>query len=274
MSESYSHLQPAFWVGCFVFAVFGAACSGDRACSIDGDCFQGESCESGFCEVPSNSTPNNVATNQTPNNATNSSTNGQTTVNNAVNNTTGPTNNATTPVNNTAPACLVDLFANQCDEDEWEENDGYDPGSSAWDKTPWVSNSWCDGDALSEPKRTLSGTLCAGDRGDAFRLVVANNGPMCIMGDFVTFRILVEIKTPCDSALIRVEPYTFGRDPIRNDLCADDEKVRCTVTNGGLTHLIEWVWDWEQIFDPRVQIMSEAQNLQIDYDLTFEIVPQ
>lgn len=272
MSFAHRYIQqPALWVGCFACAVLALlGCNNDRACAASEDCFRGEICISGTCEVDggttsntsgsNNSTRNNSSTTNTPNNSTNA----------------GTTNGTNSNPNNTtsSSACLVDLIGNSCDEDEYEENDGYDPGTANWDTTPWESNSWCVGTEIPEPSRKLSGTLCAGDRGDAYRFVVANNGPVCITSDFTTFRMLVEIKTACDPSLIRVEPYTFGRDPIRNDLCADDDNVRCTVTNNGLTHEIEWVWPAQQIYDPRVQIMSEAQNLQVDYDITFEVMPQ
>lgn len=282
--------QPVPWTGFLLCIALLAAvgCSSDRTCTADSDCFQGEGCFGGFCEVASDNEPINVInntpttnneTNNEASNLANNSNNVSNGTNNATNsnNTNSSTNNATNNATNNQtnnPTCLVDPFGNMCTDDEWEENDGYDPATSNWDETPWASNSWCAGDMLAESSRSLSGTLCAGDRGDAFRFVVANNGPMCLTGDRVTFRMLVEIETPCAPDLFRVEPYTFGRDPIRNDLCADDPDVRCTVSNGGQNHLIEWIWDGQQIFDPRIQIMAEDPTLQFDYNITFEINDQ
>lgn len=165
--------------------------------------------------------------------------------------------------------CVVDLFDYACDEDDWEPNDGYSPNTNNWDYLPWEANSWCvSSGTLVNVSRSLEGTLCAGDPGDAFRFLVTSP---CDFDNQVKFTITVTLHTECDGSNFRVEPYTFGLDPIRNDLCANDDNVRCTVSADGRVHTIDWIFEEASMYDPRVQIMSEGNNIHLDYTVEFTI---
>jgi hypothetical protein len=242
------------------FALCGGCSTSSTRCSDDSDCFQGEVCVDETCEPKTPS--ENVDTNSSPNGETNNSSN-----NSSPNTVTG---------NNFAgAACVVDLVGNQCVEDDYEPNPGYEPGRGGYqDTTVWESGSWCSDSDLSMPTRSFSGILCPGDQVDAFRFVVSNSGPACIESEFTTFRITVELQTDCPEELLEVQPYTFGADPVRNDLCSDDEDVVCSSEDDGMTRIVEWVWPRGQSYDPRVQIVALRDDVQIDYDVTVEVLPQ
>lgn len=280
---------PTRWVGLFFGLGSLAACDGSSTtCRANTDCFAHEICRDGTCVPEENAATNNgIANNGAGNNGTAGGTanNGGSTANNngTVNN--GGTNNATSnngaDAGNTAAsdmglevACLIDPFGNQCTADEWEPNAGYNPGTgSDQHSLPWESDSWCDaGGNLVMPTRTLDATFCAADGADAYRFVVANAGPVCITGQTVTFVMRVELLTDCYTDLIVIEPYTIGLDPVRNDLCADDPNVRCGWQDGTFT--VEWLWEVDQYMDPRLQISTTRDDVQFDYRVTVEIIPQ
>lgn len=257
--------RPTRRVGLFsvlTLVALASGCSGDGvSCSVDADCFQGETCEQGLCETgsSSNADPNSSSGGTNASGATNAN---------------GATNSSTAD-QFAGAACVVETIANQCDEDEHEPNDGLEQSTGRFeDIVVWESDSWCTADGLQMPTRTFSAALCPGDGADAFRFVLANNGPACIESDFTTFRITFDFDTACPEQLLEVQPYYSGLGSTRDDLCADDDAVICRTENDGQTRIIEWRWELTQIFDPHVQVVPARDDLEVDYEVTVEVLPQ
>ena len=160
-----------------------------------------------------------------------------------------------------------------CSEDMYEPNDSWAQGlTSEQYASPWESNSWCEADEPLMHKRTMSGTHCP-ENADVFRFPIQAGA--CVSSLQLTINVTVEIDTTCDASVVDVVPYTFFRDPVRNDLCdGTHDDVRCTVEDGGRKRLFQFLqpndqnnqlWDW------RIAISSQ-EDVAFDYDVTVELV--
>jgi hypothetical protein len=265
------------------FLAAATACSDDDVCSTDSDCFSGESCSAGRCVTPNadtgNNTANNSANGSTPNSANGSTPNSSNVSTNNSSNATTPnagnanTGNNSTSTNNLNPnnggaSCEVDPFTATCEDDEWEENDRIDFEEAL----PVDSGLWCTGGTLNS-MTSFRGTFCAGDQLDLYRILIDNRTPdQCLQGPF-TLTIDVRILQNCNPARIQVEPYTFFSDPRSNDLCADDDNVRCSSFDNGQGRRIEWLREADQLNDFYLLIGNDENNVQFDYEVTLTVTP-
>lgn len=230
------------WLVCVTLGLVG--CGDDTSCSVDGDCFQGEICTAGSCaegtRANNASNRNNIDTNNT--------------------------NNGNNVNNGGGGECVVG-FGSTCEDDEFEDND-------LWNREvmPTDQEAWCEADELVTPEQSWSGTLCAGDGADHFRMQIDNRSPNACLNDRFTIRITVEFEQTCDPENLRVVPYNFFINPTLNSICGERETVRCQISNEGRTYQIDWVMDSQQLPDPRLMISTDRDDVQLDYTVTMEII--
>lgn len=261
-----------------------SSCSGPEAsCDVDADCFVGESCVDGTCSVGGgDETPDGGGVETGTSDDSGSSSNNLDDGGSTPSHDTSDDSADTEMQDSSAmdggddasiaePACVIDRFGNTCTDDDYEPNGGTTPGGGPDQYAlPFESDTWCDADGVLTSSRTFDATLCAGDDADAFRFMIQNNSPACITSEFVTVRYTVEFDTPCDPELVVIEPYTFGRDPGRNDLCEDDEDVRCAWDDGKF--VIDWVVNVDQYIDVRLLVAPVRDDVQLDYHVTIDII--
>ena len=230
--------------------LFATACKGDdESCVTTDDCFQGEVCVAGACELPDPSS-----------NGSNGTTGGD-----AGNNTTGEdVSNGTGGV---APQCVVDPFGNNCEDDEYEPNDtlgGFGP-------LLFDNQSWCSGTELVSTQTSEPLTLCAGNDLDTFRLMIDNRNPNNCLTQQFTWKIDVRVETPCARELLNIEPYFSS--PRTEERCVEDENFRCTWSADGQTFTVEYVRQPDQIMDFNlvVEAVGERDDVQIAYDVVMTL---
>lgn len=220
-------------------------CGDETSCGVDDDCFQGEICTDGSCvEGMREDTPDNVTRNN------------ENSTNNTSNNANGLDQDE----------CLVSI-GNRCEDDEFEPNDEWNREAMATDQ-----EAWCDAGELVTPEQSWSGTLCAGDGADHFRMQIDNRPPGACLSPSFTIRITVEFEQACDPGNVRVVPYTFFDKPSLEDICEERETVRCEVSDEGKTHVIDWIMQSEQLVDPRLMISTDRDDVQLDYDVSMEVI--
>ena len=260
--------------GCIaLFLLFSHCGSSSRDCTTDGECFSGEICTDGSCTDPAANNQNNA---NNGNNANNSN-NGNSNNGNSNNSNNGNNSNNTSSQNNTTGmlACQIDPFGNQCQDDMYEDNDFVMATGGDQNAVPYTSDSWCNGTDPVDHTRTFNGTFCANDGGDSFRFPIRMWAPVCVTAAQATLRVTVTIETECDPSFIKISPYDFFRDPIRNDLCTPEfPDVQCTQSEDGSVRTFEFLQDVNsnnQIWDSRIFIEAE-DDIQFEYSVQVEIV--
>ena len=239
--------------------VLAAGCGDSKSCAASADCFRGEACIDGTCEIPDSPdshSPNNRGNRDAgePGDADNAD--GSTLPGDA------------TSINNDDPACIIQPLGNRCDDDRYEPNENI----NTFQPLLWDNQSWCDGTELVPTQTSEALTLCAGDERDGFRLMIDNRMPdECLAGQF-TWRIEVRIHTPCVAEVLNIEPYYSS--PFSENRCDEDESFQCAWSDDGQTFTIEFVRQPDQLMDINLHVAAAdgRNDVQIDYDVVMTLI--
>ncbi len=234
-----------------------AACGSDPDCSIDKDCFKGESCLDGLC-IEGTSSNNTAANNTSANN-----TSANNTSNNPVNNT--PVNN--TPVNNVTEgsytelkakyptsACIVDPFAATCAAPD--DNESFYTylarGNGA--------GGCISGDTFNAIDFTNTLEICTTETTDKYQ----TNLSTCSSKSFV-LEVFITPMVNCDPALYTLDVWAAGHS------CEDQsDTFRCTLNADGSWHIQGIIEPGNTVTSANVHITPNFGNVvAFEYDLRF-----
>ena len=245
-------MKPTAVIG--LIALFSASCGSDTDCSIDKDCFQGESCLDGLCiemTTANNTTGNNTTANNTPINNT------------PVNNT--PVNN--TPVNNVTEgsytelkaqyptsACIVDPFDAVCSAPD--DNESFFTYLASGNG----AGGCISGDTFNPIDFTNTLEICTTETTDRYQ----TNLSTCSSKSFV-LEIFITPKVKCDPALYTLKVWAAGQS------CEDQsDTFRCTLKPDGSWHIQGIIGPSRTVTSANVEITPNFGNVtDFEYDLRF-----